>query len=259
MEYQFKDVALLITHYNRSMSLERLLKSFKDLGCFFEEIVVSDDCSNPEHLEKLKELQKEYQYKLITTPINIGLGNNINKGQDAVTAKYTLYIQEDFTPQSQFPGKLSEALDIMENTDFDFIRFYSYYKYPYMKPYKNGFSEMDFKFWYRGYRKFWYYSDHPHLRRSNFLQRFGRYVEGEKVEKTEYMMAISVLQNKPKALFHEADFRGLILQSNDLETSTVPRVEWRYSYKYPPLVFVRAIFRYLKFSFYYLFIRTNKN
>jgi len=253
IEYQFKLVALLITHYNRSMSLERLLKSFKDLKCHFEEIVVSDDCSSPEHLEKLKELQKEYQFKLITASKNSGLGNNINKGQDEVTSRYTLYIQEDFIPQEQFPCKLNEALEIMEKTDFDFVRFYAYFRYPYLKPYQGGFSEMIFNFWYRGYKKFWFYSDHPHLRRSNFLQRFGRYLEGIKSDKTEYCMAISVLQKKPRGLFHEADFRELIVQANDLETSTIPRVEWRYSYKYSLLNFVRAIYRYLKFSFYYLF------
>ena len=254
MEYQFKNVALLITHYNRSLSLERLLKAFKNLGCSFEEIVVSDDCSHFEHLEKLKKLQKEYHFKLVTAEKNSGLGNNINKGQDAVTAKYTLYIQEDFMPSSLFPSKLEESIQIMENTDFDFIRYFAYYKYPYMKPYQGGFSEMKFNFWYRGYWKFHFYSDHPHLRRSNFLQRFGRYVEGIKSDKAEYLMAISVLQKKPKGLFYE-DFQGLIEQRNDLDSSTIQseRMPWRYSYKNPLLVFVRAIYRYLKFSFDYLF------
>jgi len=254
-QHHFKNVALLITHYNRSLSLERLLTSFRDLGCHFEEIVVSDDCSSPEHFEKLLELQKEFQYQLIAAEKNSGLGNNINKGQDVVSSKYTLYIQEDFIPQSPLPGKLAEALEIMEQTDFDFIRFYSYFKYPYLKPYKNGFSEMIFKFWYRGWKKYWLYSDHPHLRRSNFLERFGRYDEGIGTDKTENRKALTVVQRKPKALFHEADFRGLIVQANDLEGSTVPRVDWRYSNKYPLLVFVRAIYRFLKFSFHYLFIR----
>ena len=254
MEYHFKDVALLITHYNRSLSLERLLKSFKDLGCYFEEIVVSDDCSKPEHLQNLKELQKEYQFKLVTTTKNSGLGNNINKGQDAVTSKYTLYIQEDFIPHHLFPGKLSEAIEIMEHTDFDFVRYWAYFKYPYLKPYKGGYSEMKFNFWYLGYRKFWFYSDAPHLRRSNFFQRFGRYPEGISSDRTEYRMAISVLQKKPKGLFHEEDFQGLLIHANDMETSTVPRDEWRYSNKNKLLVFVRAIYRYLKFSFNYLFI-----
>ena len=39
---------------------------------------------------------------------------------------------------------------------------------------------MKFKIWYPGYKKFYAYSDHPHLRRSNFLEKFGRYSENTK-------------------------------------------------------------------------------
>ena len=41
----FKDVTLLVTHYNRSRSLEHLLESFLNINCLFEDIVVSDDGS----------------------------------------------------------------------------------------------------------------------------------------------------------------------------------------------------------------------
>ncbi len=94
----YKDVTLLITHYNRSSSLERLFRSFRDMGVWFEDVVVSDDKSREEHLERIRALQKEFDFRLITTPENRGLGHNINKGQDAVKTPYTLYIQEDFVP-----------------------------------------------------------------------------------------------------------------------------------------------------------------
>ncbi len=255
MKYQFANVALLVTHYNRSLSLERLLHSFKELECFFEEIIVSDDCSKPEHIKKLEELQIEYNFRLITTPKNRGLGNNLNKGQDAVTAKYTLYIQEDFIPTKLFPDKLVSALNMIETDDFDFVRFYAYKKYPYLEPYKDGFSKMKFKFWCPGYRKYYFYSDHPHLRRSTFLNKFGRYAEGIRSDKIEYRMMMSVVQKKAKALFYE-DFRTLVEQANNLETSTVPRGTWRYSNKNPLLVMGRAIYRNMKFSFDYLFLQT---
>ena len=89
MAYCFPQVTLLITHYNRSNSLQRLLISLIEQDCTFGEIIVSDDSSTPEHQAKLKQLQTIYTFKLIGTIQNKGLGNNINKGQDAVTKPYT--------------------------------------------------------------------------------------------------------------------------------------------------------------------------
>jgi glycosyltransferase involved in cell wall biosynthesis len=225
----FSNVTLLITHYNRSQSLQRLLQSFADQEIKFGGIVVSDDCSKPEHVDKLKELAGPYNYTLVTTPKNGGLGNNINKGQDAVKTPYTLYVQEDFDPFPGYAEHLKDALEIMkERQDIDLVRFYSYFKYPYLKPFRKGFSEMIFKIWYPGYRKFHVYSDHPHLRRSSFLQKFGRYAEGLNVEKTEFKMVISFLKNKGKAMFYE-DHKSLFAQLNTSdEPSTMKRTDIRH-------------------------------
>ena len=78
----FKDITLLITHYNRSNSLERLLKAFEELNCSFEDTIVSDDCSSVEHLTHLRKIQNQFPFRLITAEKNMGLGNNINKGHD---------------------------------------------------------------------------------------------------------------------------------------------------------------------------------
>src|SRR5690606_42087827 len=80
----FPNVSLLITHYNRSNSLRNLLESFSLLNCVFGRIVISDDGSNKEHSEHISTLQKKYGFDLICTQRNSGLGNNINKGQDAI-------------------------------------------------------------------------------------------------------------------------------------------------------------------------------
>ena len=174
-QIHFDQVCLLITHYNRSRSLERLLNAFRNLGCSFREIVVSDDGSKPEHQEQLRHLATNFGFRLITTPVNRGLGNNINKGQDAVSAPLTLYVQEDFEPTEEFPLHFKDALSYMDQyPDMDIIRFYAYFNYPYRKPFGKGFSEMQFRSapWFGNHLKFYFYSDHPHLRRSDFFRKF---------------------------------------------------------------------------------------
>ena len=256
--HHFKDVTLLVTHYNRSRSLERLLKSFQNIGCSFEDIVVSDDGSKQEHIGYITGLQQQFTFRIITTPKNKGLGNNINKGQDAVRTNYTTYIQEDFEPSADFVQHFQDAVDIMQQrNDIDIVRFYAYFKYPYLRPYKNGYAEMRFKWWLPGYKKFYYYSDHPHLRRSNFLQKFGRYPEGVKGDVTEYRMMMSFIQNKGKGMFY-LDYRNMLSQENSAaEPSTMKRNFWRESGN-PFVNILRELYRYGKFNFDYFF-RNFKN
>jgi len=247
----FNDITLLVTHYNRSQSLERLLRSFEGQQIFFGDIVVSDDGSNPEHIENIRSFQNDHHFRLITTPKNAGLGNNINKGQDAVQTPYTLYVQEDFDPLAGYKTHLQDALAIMEERrDIDLVRFYAYFKYPYLKPFRNGFSEMIFKIWYPGYRKFHCYSDHPHLRRSTFFEKFGRYPEGIKGDKTEFTMAMSFLKNNGKGMFYE-DFKGLFDQRNsEDEPSTMKRSDLRQSSNIL-IAAARSVYRNVKHTYDY--------
>ncbi len=228
MAYQFPEVTLLVTHYNRSRSLERLLSTFQLQGFFFGSVIVSDDGSNPEHLNALKNLQTKFNFELITTPQNKGLGNNINKGQDAVKTPYTLYVQEDFTPKPAFALHFQDALQFIQSDEkLDIIRFYAYFAYPYLEPFQKGFSKMIFRWRTISHIKFYYYSDHPHLRRSSFLTKFGRYAEGIDINITEYKMAISFLKHRGKGLFFD-QFNTLFDQHNTLaEPSTMNRSSWR--------------------------------
>jgi len=248
-KYFFEDITLLITHYNRSNSLERLLKEFHSLDCSFREIIVSDDCSNAEHSIRLEELRKIFDFKLVRAAVNKGLANNINKGQDEVQTPLTLYIQEDFVPENIFPDKLRLAVQYMkERPEIDMVRFYAYFDYPYLKPYKGGFSEMIFKRFSTGYKKFYYYSDHPHLRRQNFTQKFGRYIEGIKSDRAEYRMMFSFIKAKGKALFY-TDYKGLFDQKNDaLEPSTIKRNFLRESDNFL-MIAIRNIYRLVRFNF----------
>jgi glycosyltransferase involved in cell wall biosynthesis len=251
--YHFENVTLLVTHYNRSRSLERLLASFKRLNCRFGAIIVSDDGSKTPQLDFVKTLQSPFQFELVTTPVNKGLTNNINKGQDAVKTPYILYVQEDFDPTEAFPAKLADALSLMEERkDVDMTRFYAYFKYPHLLPYKKGFSEMKFNFWQPGYKKFYQYSDHPHLKRNSFSEKFGRYIEGTGTEEGEYLMMIRFLRKKGKSLFYE-DFQALFLQKNSSdEPSTVKRDTIRRSDNIL-ISFIRVCYRNVKLNINYLF------
>jgi len=89
------------------------------------------------------------------------------------------------------------------------------------------------------------YSDHPHLRRSNFPLKFGRYPEGVKGDITEYRMAVSFIKHKGKGLFYD-DFTKVFYQKNSsAEPSTMNRSNWRES-QHPIFLMVRAL--YLKFK-----------
>jgi glycosyltransferase involved in cell wall biosynthesis len=245
----FPAVTLLITHYNRSKSLERLLNAFKELDVVFGSIIVSDDCSQETHINTVKQLQTQYNFKLVTASINRGLGNNLNKGQDSVDTPYTLYVQEDFTPTAKFIPNFIEAYRLMEkSTAIDIARFYAYYPYPYLKPYTGGFAEMLYKPWFTDTSKIYVYSDHPHLRRSSFFKKFGRYKENIKSDRTEYLMCISFIQNKGKGIFHN-EFNDLFIQENtNDEPSTVTRVNWRQSNNLLTKI-TRNIFRQIKYNF----------
>ncbi|RZL62270.1 MAG: glycosyltransferase [Pedobacter sp.] len=255
---QFNEVALLITHYNRSKSLENLLASFKNIHCSFGEIIVSDDGSSDKHLVKLQDLSEIYNFRLIKAVKNSGLGNNINKGQDAVKKPYTLYIQEDFEPSADFTEVFCKSLNLLQsNQQFDIIRFYAYAPYPYVKPFNDQFDKLYFpKFGIR-YTKIYAYSDHPHLRRSNFFNKFGRYPEGLKGDLTEYKMCISFLQNNGQGLFYR-DYQNLLKQKNsEDEPSTMERSSWKNNQDLLTTL-TRDIYRQLKYNYDILFMKRLK-
>lgn len=245
----FEQISLLITHYNRSKSLERLLQAFNLYGCSFGEILVSDDGSSSDHLSFIENLQEKYDFRLLKAIRNSGLGNNINKGQDAVKNLYTLYIQEDFVPMPGFEKPLRDGLNILQdNPEADYVRFYSYLRYPKLKYYGDGFSEMVFDPWSLDTNKFHLYSDHPHLRRSTFLNKFGRYNETKHSDKIEFDMMISFLRNKGKGFLY-TDFKSVFDQiNNSEEPSTVKRDFWRNSDNF--LVrFIRYFYRQYTFNY----------
>jgi len=230
--HKFDRVTLLITHYNRSKSLEHLLKRCTEEELAFKEIVISDDGSKAEHLDYINKLQGSYNFRLITTPVNKGLGNNINKGQDAVKTPYTLYVQEDFEPTADFAPNFVNAVKLMDEEDWDLIRFYTFpwARFPYLKDYKFSYARMLFRpeLWFLNHLKFRLYSDHPHLRRSNFFEKFGRYIEGQRGDPTEYNMCMQFIIKGGKALlFNGSDL--FLHEHGAIEPNTMVRSKWKLS------------------------------
>jgi glycosyltransferase involved in cell wall biosynthesis len=195
-------------------------------------VIISDDGSKPEHLSYVKGLQNSYNFRLVTSPVNKGLGNNINKGQDAVKTPYTLYVQEDFEPTPDFAPNFGNAIKLMDDEDWDLIRFYTFpwAPFPYLKDYKYGYVKMLFKrsLWFLDHLKFRIYSDHPHLRRSAFFQKFGRYLEGQRGDPTEYNMCMQFLNKGGKALmFNGPDL--FLHEHGSIEPNTMVRSKWKLS------------------------------
>lgn len=255
--FLFPETTLLITHYNRSFSLERLLNSFQALGCHFGQIVVSDDGSQAEHFQRVLDLRARYPFDLVRADVNSGLGHNINKGQDAVTGDYTLYVQEDFEPTPLFPVKLDEALTFLRaDPALDMVRFYAFFDYPVKVPFRQGFSELKFTWTHPSHIKFYAYSDHPHLRRSSFLTKFGRYLEGEIGDRTEFSTALRFIRRGGRTLFFD-QYSSLFLHENSShEPSTMGRASWKESdhglVKFSRNIYLR--YRWLKNSLQLLFL-----
>lgn len=106
----FKDITLLITHYNRSKSLERLLKSFEELNCSFEDTVVSDDYSSAVHLTHVRSIQNQFPFRLITAEKNMGLGININKRHDSVVPNFYSLCSRRFCSNKRIYCTLSKRI-----------------------------------------------------------------------------------------------------------------------------------------------------
>lgn len=245
----FEDVTLLVTHYNRSCSVKRLLEAIKSQQIRFGAIIISDDGSQSHHLKQLQDLAPIYGFQLVESARNHGLGHNLNKGQANVKTALTLYVQEDFLPTVKFAKALRDSVEFMRtDSQLDLVRFFSNFQYPYTKPYKHDFSQLYIPPLALNYQKIYLYSDNPHLRRSNFLDKFGSYREDLTGDRTEYRMCISFIQRRGKALLHN-DFQDIFKHVNTAEEpSTMTRVAWR-QHSSPLLSLARDIYRQLRYNY----------
>lgn len=248
----FQNICLLITHYNRSKSLERLLASLQQVGCSFGELIIADDGSKKEHIEYIElELSKLYSFRIVKSPVNKGLGHNLNIGQAAATKPFILYIQEDFEPSSAFPQVLQLSEQYMqEDSSIDMTRFFAHYRYPYLKPFTKDdrFSISYFSYTATRYDKIYNYSDLPHLKRKDFSQKFGKFREGIAGDRTEYWMCISFMKKRGVVLFYN-DYKALFTHANsDSEPSTMLRKQLSTSQNLF-IKLLRTIYRQIRYNY----------
>ncbi|MCX2574881.1 glycosyltransferase [Pedobacter sandarakinus] len=198
------NTSLIITHYNRSESLRGLLQRLATLEITFAEILVSDDCSDAHHLKQLKQLSQQFGFRLFTTPVNKGLGASLNVLHTNARSDYFFYVQEDFVPGIALADALKKGSTLLEKEHWDIIRFYAFpwAQFPYQRKYRDGFNKLLFSIspYYASHLKFFVYSDHPHLKRKTFTDKFGPYKENVKGDETENAMCRSFLKHDGKAL-----------------------------------------------------------
>ena len=104
MEQDKKLISILITHYNRPLDLLKCLNAIKEINLNNYETVVSDDGSEKENIDLLKQYKID---KLLLSETNKGLAANINKGIKACNGEYILYCQEDFVLKKELKTFLS--------------------------------------------------------------------------------------------------------------------------------------------------------
>lgn len=176
------DISILFITYNRSDLLQLAVNSIRpailELGMQVE-FVVADDSSDLEHLEVINQLN--FDLRLIS-PINRGLGANQNLGLNKCKGKYILHIQDDWI----FTGKSADIINaikiLQSNPAIGILQLTTVLSdLPTESRNLDACEFVVFKNdglpWFRscGVRP---YSDRPHLKRREFFDDIGPYLEG---------------------------------------------------------------------------------
>lgn len=218
-------LSILITHYNRPEALKKCINTLRDFNFNINyEIVVSDDGSNIENIEKLKDFQID---TLVTTKVNQGLAANINKGLKACIGANILYVQEDFLIDSKFNEVFLEGLVLLEKGILDMVRYRANYVFSKLiKCSDNIFRIPKFSFSNFNINTF-QYSDHPFLTTKTFYETYGYYLENTSVGYGETEFAIRIMKSTAKIgitkinYFHAIDVESTLGQGLYINKSKI--------------------------------------
>src|SRR5690554_2792997 len=155
------ELSILITHYNRPDSLKKCIAALRSIDFPFKyEIVVSDDCSKLENLQRIQSFSID---KLITSEFNSGLANNINRGIKNCSGKYLMYVQEDHLAKKELEEHIEECISILEEDRLDMIRLKANFRFKYLRLISEHFAEIPRLHIRNFYLNFFTYSDHPFI------------------------------------------------------------------------------------------------
>ncbi len=123
-------VSVVIPAYNREKFIIPAIESVKAQGIHDIEIIVVDDCSTDDTVEKVLSVN-ESRIRLIRHEVNKGEAGARNTGVRESLGKYVAYLDSD---DQWLPGKLEAQLAYMENASSDVGGVYTLH----YRLYKNG-------------------------------------------------------------------------------------------------------------------------
>lgn len=175
-------ISVVFITFNRSQLLLRAIASLRPalegLGCPYE-LIVADDCSDPEHLEAIRSLEG---VTLVQAVVNSGLGANANAGLRACRGEWILQVQDDW----EYAGNshdIARAIDVMEQDSSVGIVQLTPVHSDLPSARRESMSGAHVVFandglpWRRACN-LRPYSDCPHIKRREFVDRVGPYLEG---------------------------------------------------------------------------------
>ncbi|WP_456439204.1 glycosyltransferase family 2 protein [Psychroserpens sp.] len=239
-------LSILITNYNRPDALAICITAIKNIEFPLPvELVVSDDCSDPEKLIQLQNLPID---TLVTTPINQGLASNLNKGIKACKGDYILYIQEDFIISPEILNILPESITLLNSGALDMIRYRANYVFNHLIPLTKHISKIP-KFSFRNFNiNTFQYSDNPFLTTPFFFEKHNYFLENASGPYGETEFAIRVLKSTSKIGI--ADRNYFSANDNSSSVMVTKPVKQRLGFKRKLWRFARALRQHLEWMLY---------
>tara|TARA_B100000686_G_scaffold349563_1_gene443252 strand:+ start:2141 stop:2947 length:807 start_codon:yes stop_codon:yes gene_type:complete len=213
-------VSVVFITYNRPDFLVESINGIKN-NCKYPnlELVVSDDCTKPSIEKHLDNLAID---KISKSKTNQGLGANTNKGIRAASGEYILHLQDDFECISTEPF-IEKSIQIMQtHSDIGLVRLHHSTMFPNKIDYElsdgTPYSILEFDQPKDMKNNIYIYSDHPHLKKSDFHDKSGYFTEGLKVGETEddFCKRFNLNRNYKVATLWRTDF----FKNNGLLKST---------------------------------------
>ncbi len=206
-------ISFFITHYNRPSDLLECLKAIKKLDLSHYEIVVSDDGSKTDVIERIKSFEID---KLLLSDFNRGLAGSINHGLKSCQGTYIIYCQEDFLLNKRIKDILHECISLLDADKVDLIRFTSNFEFNKLIPLSENVSlipRFSIKNFFQNYYR---YSDHPFIIKNGFHKAFGYYLENTSGRYGETEYAIRMCNSKVKIGITNHKFASLIEGSQSM-------------------------------------------